>query len=183
MPSGRKPKSPSITTWCLRSTITACLTRISEKITLRIAAQTLEVFYQNKRIAGHCRAFKPGFTTLKAHMLSGHQAHLEWTPERLMAWAHKVGPATGAFIHALIETRPFPQQAYRACLGTLSLGKQYGKAHFEKAATRAIALGAFRFQSIKSILKNRLDEQLLPLETKPPLPTAHANVRGAEYYQ
>ena len=47
-------------------------------------------------------------------------------------------------------------------------------------ADRALLTGACRYQSVKSILKNSLDQQ--PLSTSPalPPPPAHDNVRGAE---
>jgi hypothetical protein len=53
----------------------------------------------------------------------------------------------------------------------------------EAAADRAIRTGACRYQSVKSILKNSLDQQ--PLSETPPLtlPPSHDNIRGAEYFE
>jgi len=156
---------------------------LKKKVSLRITAQTLEVLCNNERIAAHCRVFKSGFTTLKDHMPPAHQAHAEWTPDRLISWAKKSGPLTAQLIQAVIDARPFPQQAYRACLGILRLGKQYGEKRLENAAERALAIGAFRYNSIESILKKRFDEQPLPSETKTTLPSDHVNLRGSAYYK
>ena len=66
------------------------------------------------------------YTTLAEHMPEGHQRHLEWTPQRLLRWAGDNGPHTQALIQAVLESRPFPQQAFNACLGIMRLGKSYG---------------------------------------------------------
>jgi len=156
---------------------------VRKKVTLRITAQTVEVFYQNARIAAHSRETKYGFTTLEQHMPPAHQAQVEWTPDRLIAWAKKTGPLTAELIQGAMDARPFPQQAFRACLGILRLGKQYGEDRLENTAKRALALATFRYDSIESILKKRLDEQPLPNETKTTLPAKHANLRGPKYYK
>jgi hypothetical protein len=52
----------------------------------------------------------------------------------------------------------------------------------EAAADRALRIGAYRYQSVKSILKNSLDQQ--PLTERPalPPPPPHDNIRGAGYF-
>lgn len=83
----------------------------------------------------------------------------------------------------MIKSRAFPQQAYRACLGLLRLGKRYGNERLEKACHKALAAGASRYQHVESILKNNLEEA--PINSNfinSPL-IEHENVRGPEYYQ
>ena len=54
----------------------------------------------------------------------------------------------------------------------------------EAAAERALLTGACRYQSVKSILKNALDQQPLGMPTLPPSPPSpHDNIRGAEYFE
>ena len=54
----------------------------------------------------------------------------------------------------------------------------------EAAAERALLTGACRYQSVKSILKNALDQQPLGLPPLPPTPPPpHDNIRGAEYFE
>lgn len=71
---------------------------------------------------------------------------------------------------------------YRACLGIMRLAKEYSPQRVEAAAQRALQTGACRYQSVKSILKNSLDCLPLSQDTAPGLPTAHAYIRGAEYF-
>jgi hypothetical protein len=47
-----------------------------------------------------------------------------------------------------------------------------------------LVTGACRYQSVKSILKNALDQQPLGTPTLPPAPPSpHDNIRGAEYFE
>jgi hypothetical protein len=72
---------------------------------------------------------------------------------------------------------------YRSCLGIIRLAEEYSVARMEAAADRAIRTGACRYQSVKSILKNSLDQQPLPEPSPLPLPPSHDNIRGAEYFE
>jgi len=64
------------------------------------------------------------------------------------------------------------------------LGKQNGEERLEKACQRACAVGAMSYQSIKSILKNGLEEQPLVGATTEQLALdlKHDNIRGGGYY-
>jgi transposase len=158
---------------------------LRKEMDLRITSLMVECFYRGKPIAMHVRHYQPGYTTVKEHMPRAHQEYAQWTPQRLMQWAAKIGPATQQLIQQVIAARPFPQQAYRACLGILRLGKKYSEHRLECAAQRALSIGAIRYQSIESILKYGLDQQPLPdlNSTAALTPTGHDNIRGAFYYQ
>ena len=154
-----------------------------DELDVRITHSAIECFYKSKAIALHRRAYKKGHTTIKEHMPKQHQAYAEWTPERLLHWAEKTGEQTAQLIQRMIDSRPQPQQAFRACIGVMRLGKNYGDDRLEKAAARAIALGAFSYSSIASILKKGLDQKPLP-KTTPDNPSilVHNNIRGSDYY-
>ena len=115
-------------------------------------------------------------------MPSAHRAHAEWTPSRLIRWAEKVGPATGKLVSRILESRPHPEQGYRACLGIMRLGRQYGNDRLDAASARAMALGSCRYRTVRNILAAGQDRLPLapPAETNPT--PAHANIRGATYY-
>ena len=44
----------------------------------------------------------------KEHMPKSHQAHLEWTPSRLIHWAETVGAATAQVVRTMLESKPHP---------------------------------------------------------------------------
>lgn len=115
-------------------------------------------------------------------MPKSHREYVQWTPERLIRWAKQTGPATEQFIQALIASRPQPQQAFRACLGVLRLGKRHSNERLEKASARALALGTLSYKSIESILKHGLDHQPLPNVSDETPAITHEHVRGRDYY-
>ena len=62
------------------------------------------------------------------------------------------------------------------------MAKAYSETRLEAASQRALLLGVYSYQSLKSILKNALDQQpTLELEAERSGPN-HNNVRGAEYF-
>lgn len=157
---------------------------VGKKVDVRLADATVEFFLDHKRIASHRRnPKKGGFTSIKEHMPKSHQAHLDWTPERLVRWAAKTGPQTQTLIERILASRPHPQQGFRPCLGIMRLEKRYGAQRLEAACRRALAINSIGYKSVESILKNNLDQQPLP-KTQPTRPAIeHPNLRGPEYYQ
>lgn len=156
---------------------------VKKEVDVRITDYTLEVFYRGHRVASHQRCDQKGrHTTVTAHMPEAHRQAGEWTPERLTCWAAKIGPATEQLIIKALGNRKHPQQAYRSCLGILRLSKAYSEERLESACQRALMLGSYRYKSIDSILKHRLDERPLETQEELALPDQHDNIRGPAYY-
>ena len=157
-----------------------------QPVDVRLGARTVEIFHQGRRVALHVRSLqRGGFTTDPAHRPKAHQRHLEWTPSRLIDWGHTIGPYTGQAVSALLQSKPHPEQGYRACLGLMRLARDYGRERMEAACQRAVRLPTVSYKSVHSILKTRRDQQPLPATTPArsvPL-SSHANLRGARYYQ
>ena len=95
----------------------------------------------------------------------------------------KTGPATAALVAEILESRPHPEQGYRSALGIIRLADRYGADRAEAACARALALRAYSYRSVESILRNGLDRQPLPGDTRTSPAPAHRNVRGAGYYR
>lgn len=157
-------------------------TLVKKKLDIRYTASTVECFYRGNRIASHLRDDRRRHTTIKEHMPLKHQKYLEWTPERFIRWAAKIGPETACLTETLLAKRTHPQQAYRSLLGILRLGKSYGEPRLEAACNRALNIGALSYRSIESILKSGLDQKPLQRKTKDIQPVKHQNIRGAGYY-
>jgi transposase len=154
-----------------------------KQLDARITGHTVECFYNNKRVASHVRSNrKGGHTTLREHMPKSHQQYGDWSPDRFIRWAEKMGPATVQTITAVLSSRHHPQQGYRTCLGILRLSKPYGEDRLEAACGRALLLGTSRYKSIESILKHGLDSKPIPEQQDLNLPEDHDNIRGPSYY-
>lgn len=158
---------------------------VGQKLDVRLTAGVIEVFHKGKRVASHQRCYDPKrrYITLPAHMPKSHQEHAEWTPERLVRWAQKTGPAVARVVETILINRPHPQQGFRSCLGVMRLGKKHGEDRLEAACRRALAINACSYKSIDSILKNGLERQPLPEAAETAQPLEHPNIRGARYYR
>ncbi len=152
------------------------------QVDVRATSATVEVFHHGQRVAAHARSDRGGHTTVREHMPPNHRAATtEWNPGRLLNWAASIGPHATAVIQHMLGSRQIPEQAYRACLGVLRLGRDYSPQRLEAACTRAIELKAPSYRFIASTLKNGLDAQ--PQQAaQAELPMQHANVRGPSYY-
>ena len=157
---------------------------VKQALDVRLSANTVELFQRGKRVASHRRsALKGRHTTVAEHMPRAHRQYASWTPERLVRWAEKSGPATAELVSTILASRKHPQQGFRSCLGLMRLGKTYTDQRLEAACQRALALGAVSFKSVQSILKTALDQQPLPeTSTQQSLPIDHPNIRGSKYY-
>ena len=156
-----------------------------EQLDVRLSARLVEALHKGRRVAAHLRDDRQGrHTTEAAHMPRAHREYLAWTPSRIIHWAGTLGPHCAQAVQQIIDTRPHPEQGYRAALGIIRLAKGYAAARVDAACRRALALDVCRYQSIKSILQSGKD--LEPLPTDPPVVgpcrTHHQNVRGPEYY-
>jgi transposase len=157
---------------------------LREAVEARLTATMVEVFYKHERVACHARSFVAhGYTTLREHMPPAHQAHLEWTPTRMIEWAGKTGPGTALVVEKIISSRDHPEQGYKSCLGILRhLLGYYGAARVEAAAIRAIEYNTCTYTSMRSILLRGLDRQTKAGESAQTALPFHGNIRGGQYY-
>lgn len=154
-----------------------------KQIDVRYTEQTVECFYNSQRIASHTRSRMIGHhTTVRGHMPESHRQYGDWSPERLISWAHQYGKCTAELVNQIMQSRRHPEQGYRSCLGILRLEKTYGAERLEAACERALLLGTKRYKSVESILKHGLDKLDPVADTDPVLPDDHDNIRGPSYY-
>jgi len=158
---------------------------LREQVEARITARTVELFHKGERVAVHVRGGLRGrHTTLPEHMPQAHRRHAEWTIERIGREAAAIGPATAALTAIILESRPHPEQGFRACLGILRLLRTYGRDRLEAACARGLEIGARSYGSVNSILQHGLDRQPAPRRPREAeeLPLLHSNIRGSGYY-
>jgi len=152
------------------------------EVHLRTTQKVVEIIYNNRRIASHRRDESKGkHTTTKEHMPKSHQQYLEWSPSRIINWAKSVGEFTAKLFEIILNTRQYPEQGYRSCLGILRLAKDYGNERVEAACHRAFTIGGHSYKSVRSILEKGLDQQPLPETFQTPV-IQHENIRGQHYF-
>lgn len=153
------------------------------KVKTIYTSRVVEIFKDNVRIAIHQRDRKPyWYTTIKQHMAQDHQLVDGWNPHRLICWAEKMGGSVKEFIQLMLDHREHPQQAFKACLGVLNLGKKYNEGAMQLVCKKAIKINSISYRFIANSLKNKTyniaDED--PDDMKLPF---HENIRGKENYK
>jgi transposase len=158
---------------------------VGHRVDARVTEHTVEIFFQGRRVASHRRSHVKGrYSTQPAHMPERHRAHLAWSPQRLIAWAQRTGPATAELVETIMTNRPHPEQGYRSCLGIMRLSRRYPQPRVEAACRRALAIGARSYRSVESILAHGLETAALPRDEQHSDPARqHEQLRGPAYYR
>jgi len=155
-----------------------------EEVEIRITAGTVEILHAGKRVTTHKRDNRPNkFSTKREHQHPSHQHMSDWNKDRLLSWANKIGPATNHLVEQVLQRSNHAQIGIRACLGLLSLHKEFGQERLEAACRRAVASGSWSVSSIRSMLKHGLDQQILQLTIPDLHNVVHGNIRGARYFR
>ncbi len=156
-----------------------------KEVLLVYSAALVEIYANHQRIASHKRNMQAyGYTTETNHRPKDHQFKEQFGHKRICDWAAKIGAQTSVYINAMIAARNHPEQAYRSCLGVLSLAKKHGNANVEKACTMGNQLKSYSARFIKNTLQNGtyrfLDQE--PGNTTKVI-NIHANIRGKETFK
>lgn len=152
---------------------------VGESLELHADEHQLTLYFRGRQVAAHPRRYTPGMTTTAAHMPLRHHHQQQWTPGRLKQWAQRLGPEVLVWVTYQLESKPHPEQAYRICLGLLSLSRAYPPERLNNACLVALEHGLYRLRNIKTILDSHRDQ--LPLSLPVPAeerPQHHENIRG-----
>lgn len=155
---------------------------LKKELWARITARTVEVFHVGQRVASHVRTSGNGqHSTQRDHMPAHHRFREDWTPQRIIARAARVGPNVATFAEVVMRERKHPEQGYRSCLGIIRLADKFGAARLDAACSHALEINAGSYSSLQSILKNGLESKPRSRATEEPAIT-HPNIRGADYF-
>jgi len=155
---------------------------IGKTVEVRISQGQVEIFYRGRRVAAHLRSRKKGsHSTCEAHMPEKHKFYRK-SPRDLEKEAELIGAQVARLARAIMESKRHPVQGYRAIMGIIRLARVWSKERVDAACARALAIGAYNYRSVRSILEKGLDQ--VPLKTEgPSLSLEHENIRGGNYYR
>lgn len=153
-------------------------TLVRQEVQIRATETMIAIFHHSEQVAIHTRSQHQGrFTTRSEHMPANHSFILNADQDWFLKEAAKIGPQTASYITALLESRHFPQHAYRSCLGILNLARKYPLQQIETACQTLLPTGLFSYRDVHAEL-----ERISANPSALTLP-AHENVRGKNYYQ
>lgn len=157
---------------------------IGRKVRIIYSRDTVEVYYNQERIAIHKRDRQPfGYTTEPEHMPSTHRYVADWNPDKFLNWASGIGTHCKTFISLLLVKKQHPEQSYKSCAGVLSLSKKVGNKRLDNACKRAMSYERINYKSVKSILEKGLDAIEDDVHDDSSTLPKHPNIRGEEYYK
>lgn len=157
---------------------------VQKEVMIRYTDSLVEILHNGERIASHLRLYNSNvYSTREEHMPPRHQAHVKWSPERMISWVGEAGPFTKKTAEIIMARGKHPELAFKVILGMIRLGEENGKDRLENACRRAIESNTTYYRSIKNILKAGLDKaKTAKLETPEQGAVIHENIRGPEYY-
>ena len=109
-----------------------------------------------------------------------HSKQQRWTPGRLKQWAADIGPGTLCWVSERLAEKAHAEQAYRLCLGLLSLSREYPPSRVEACCQLANREGLVRLKQLKSVLTSGRDQLPASPLSYPELPQEHEDPRPPE---
>jgi transposase len=160
---------------------------VGERVEVRATASTVEILHAGQRVASHRRSYAPKGTAIteEHHRPESHRAYGKWPPERLVAWAAKLGPNVQRVAEMTLAQYPRPEMGFRAVLGLIRVGERHGAARFDAACARALAVSGAtppRRKYIEALLKRGIERVPAQHQEDPPSLGLHENIRGGGYY-
>ena len=153
-------------------------TLIQQQVEIKATERMVEIFHKGKQVAIHPRSHAQGrFSTLKEHMPPNHRFVAGQDTHWLLKQAETIGPHTAQYLNSLLQSRTFPEQAYRSCLGVLSLARKFPHDLVETACERVFQAHLRSYKDLKAELEALSRNAASPLE-----PLVHENIRGETYF-
>lgn len=154
---------------------------VGRSVDVRATSRILEIFYHHERIASHKRSHGPDlYVTNPDHIPPGKAYFLNWDRARFLQWAQELGPATTQVLTAILDRAVVETQAFRSCLGIVTLAVQEGKTQVEAACRQACQLTKEpSYQLVKKLVK---EQHIDPSSRTAAAQAERGFQRGAAYF-
>lgn len=158
---------------------------IRKMVKILYTSSSVEIYYKYNRIVLHQRNYKPyAYTTVVDHLSSTHRYISEWNEEHFIDKGRKIDAIVSEYILKVLESKNYPEQAYKSCLGILSFERKVGKERLINACKRALEFNSYSYKAVQKILENNLDDPgFNPEENHENKLPEHSNIRGKNYYR
>jgi transposase len=94
-------------------------------------------------VASHVRTSGNGqHSTQRDHMPAHHKFREDRTPQRLQAWAARIGQNVAIFADVVMRDRKHSVQGNRTCPGVIRLADRFGRDRLDAACRRAREINA-----------------------------------------
>jgi len=154
-----------------------------KQVIITYTNRDVEVYFNNQRVASHLRNRCPyGYSTNNEHRPKNHQYVSDWSPERFIKWARKIGVEAEQVITQILDSRKHPEQAYKSCMGLLKLAQKHNNEDYIKACNKALQMNCIKYKFIKNILDTKAFNLTQEEEQNLFKIPEHKNIRGKEMF-
>ena len=155
---------------------------IKQKVDVRLTRNTVEIFFDNRRISSHIRTTgkRGGYATRDEHMPPNHREYAKWNSDSFRQDAALIGSSTEAVVKAILGNYKVEQQGYKSCASLLKLAQIYSPEQLETACERALTYTASpSLKVIQAMIKSGQSQTRREVPSKP---SKYSFTRGADYY-
>ena len=147
--------------------------------------RNVAIYFNSRREAQHKRDRKIGtYTTAAAHMPSHHRFFQSWSGEKFRNWAANLGPEVLMAVNYLLDSKQHEQQAYKSCMGILSLAKKNNSEDLNQACRKAMNYGRVSYREIKLYLEEIVRQQKIDYRNSNLIHfDSHENLRNTVIYK
>lgn len=136
---------------------------IGQTVQIMSTTSIVRIFFEHSQVASHPRALqKWEYQRNPDHAPPFKEAVLSCTREGLLIQSQEIGPWTYALTRKILSDPTVDK--LRPVRKLLSLALSYDKERIEAACSRALHYNTLRYQSVKDILENGLDQE--PIKQK-----------------
>ena len=154
------------------------------KVRIIFDERNVAVYADGQRVAQHRRdRRRGGYTTAEAHMPAHHQFYASWSAEKFTRWAESIGEETNLVISHLLQSKRHKEQAYKSCVGILSMASKYSAEELNIACRKAWNYNRISYREVKGYLEDLRLQRKLNREDKQMKMFAHENLRDSAIYQ
>jgi transposase len=137
---------------------------IGQTVQIMSTTSLVRIFFEHNQVASHQRASqKWEYRRNPEHAPPFKEMVLSCTREGLLIQSEEIGPCTHALVQKILSDPVVDK--LKPIRKLLSLALSYEKERIEAACKRALHYNTLRYQSVKDILENGLDQE--PVKEKP----------------
>jgi hypothetical protein len=157
---------------------------IKRKVDIRLTRNTIEIFYENIRIASHIRinGKRGDYNTLNEHMPPSHQDYIQWNSQKIRSAGEEIGTNTAMVIDGILKFHKVEQQGYKSCLSLLRLAETYSPDRLESACAEALTYTQKpSLKIVRTLIKSEAHKEPEAMKNQAEA-SEHSFTRGADYY-
>jgi hypothetical protein len=143
-------------------------TYIKKKVLVIYSPLLVDIYFKGSLIASHQRNRTPyEYTTVREHLPSHHRHWMDRGPDWYRLRAGRISKEVGQLIERILNSKMYPEQAFRSCDGVLGLHRKVGSEELTEAARIALELDCCTYSYVNRLIQNGMASRALNKPSAP----------------